>query len=170
MVIIRRRSSADGAALEAMALAVHHLDGYPMYLPDDLRSFIVDEDALAAWVATTDGEVLGHIALHRSSAQQVMELVLSTTGMQEDSIAVVARLLVAPDVRGRGIGRALLEKGTREAARLGRRAVLDVVESHRAAIALYERCGWTRVGRVEWALPGDRKLREFVYLSPGATA
>jgi hypothetical protein len=41
-----------------------------------------------------------------------------------------------------------------------------VVEEHRAAISLYESCGWTRVGRVEWRLPGDLPLRELVYLAP----
>jgi RimJ/RimL family protein N-acetyltransferase len=47
--------------------------------------------------------------------------------------------------------------------------VLDVVEDHKAAIALYENCGWTRVGRVDWKLPGDLPLREFVYVAPDPT-
>ncbi len=55
-----------------------------------------------------------------------------------------------PPGRRRGIGRALLEEATQEAVRRGRRAVLDVVEDHVAAIELYESCGWTRAGRVDW--------------------
>ena len=104
--------------------------------------------------------------MHRSSAKEVMDVAVLATGVVEDRIAVVARLLVAPAARRRGTGQALLEKATREAARLGRRAVLDVVEDHTAAIRLYENCGWTRVGRVDWALPGDLPLREYVYLAP----
>jgi GNAT superfamily N-acetyltransferase len=167
LVIIRDRSTSDGEALEAIALETHRLDRYPMYLPVDLRSFIVNEDALGAWVATDDDDVIGHVALHPSSAKEVMDVVVSATGVGEDRIAVVARLLVAPPARRRGIGRALLEKATGEAARRGRRAVLDVVEDHTAAIRLYESCGWTRAGMVDWALPGDLPLREFVYLAPG---
>ncbi len=166
-MIIRTRSRSDGEALEAIARETHQLDRYPMYLPEDLRSFIVNEDALGAWVAAgDDDEVLGHVALHRSSAKEVMDMAVLATGVAEDRIAVVARLLVAPAVRRRGTGRALLDKATQEAARLGRRAVLDVVEGHIAAIRLYENCGWTRAGMVDWSLPGDLPLREFVYLAP----
>ncbi len=165
-MIIRDRSTFDGKALEAIARETHQLDRYPMYLPEDLRSFIVNEDALGAWVAVDDDEVLGHVALHRSSAKQVMDIAVLATGFAEDRIAVVARLLVAPAARRRGMGRALLEKATQEAARRGRRAVLDVVEEHKAAINLYESCGWKRVGRVDWSLPGDLPLRELVYVAP----
>jgi len=90
----------------------------------------------------------------------------SASGLDGDRIAVVARLFVAPTARGQGIGRALLERATNEAEHLGRRAVLDVVEDHVAAIALYEDCGWTFLGRVNWSLPGGLPLRELVYLSP----
>lgn len=166
-MFIRRRAATDGAALEAMASETHRVDGYPKYLPGDLRGFIMNPDALGAWVAADDGELLGHVALHPDSAAEVMEVALAATGLPADGIAVVARLLVSPGARRRGAGRALLEQATTEAGRLGRRAVLDVVEEHTAAIALYERCGWTLVGRVEWTLPGDLPLREFVYVAPG---
>ncbi len=166
-VLIRDRSPEDGAALEAIALETHRLDGYPKYLPGDMRSFIVDSDALGAWVAATGDELLGHVALHRNSVQEVMDVATSATGLEAERLAVIARLLVAPGARHRGIGRALLEKATNEAAQLGRRAVLDVVEEHRAAIALYEDCGWTRVGAVDWSLPGGLSFHEFIYVSPG---
>lgn len=169
-MIIRDRSSSDGGALEAIARKTHQLDSYPVYLPGDLQSFIMDQDALGAWVATRGQEVLGHVALHRSSAEEVMDAVVSATGLAGDRVAVVARLLVSPAARRQGIGRALLEKAATAASCLGRRAVLDVVEDHRAAFALYEACGWERVGRVEWTLPGDRPLREFIYLSPNLPA
>ena len=165
-VIIRDRSSDDAAILEAIARETHRVDGYPKYMPEDLRSFIVDEDALGAWVAQNDHEILGHVALHRRSEQKGMEAIRATTGLEGDHVAVVARLLVSPAARRRGAGRALLDRAVEEARRLGRRAVLDVVDEHVAAIALYERAGWTPVGKVDWSLPGDRLLREFVFLSP----
>ena len=165
-MIIRDRSPGDGAILEAVARETHRVDGYPKYMPDDLRSFIVDKDALGAWVAQNEHEVLGHVALHRRSESKVMEEIRTTTGLEGDQVAVVARLLVSPAARRQGTGRALLDRAVEEARRLDRRAVLDVVDEHRAAIALYERAGWTRVGKVDWSLPGDRLLREFVFLSP----
>jgi GNAT superfamily N-acetyltransferase len=150
-----------------IALETHHRDGYPKYLPADLRSFIVDTDALRAWVADRDGEILGHVALHGRAAPEVMEMALSATGLNEDQVIVLARFLVAPWARRQGIGSALMERATEEAVSMGRRAVLDVVDTHQDAIALYERAGWTRAGSVDWALPGGRPLREFVYISPG---
>jgi ribosomal protein S18 acetylase RimI-like enzyme len=165
-VVIRPRRRSDSPALEAIARLTHEYDGYPKYLPDDLVSFIVDEDALAAWVAEVDGEVAGQVALHPRSVPEIMDLLFSATGLKDGDVAVIARLLVSPNTRGRGIGRALLDRATAEATTLGRRAVLDVVDQHRAAITLYERSGWVRVGRVDWSLPDGRPLREFVYVSP----
>ena len=165
-MIIRPRSSADGAALEAIALATHRLDGYPKYLPDDLRSFILDADALRAWVAECDGAIAGQVALHRRSVPEMMEVAASATGLSEDRLVVLARLLVSPAARRQGIGQALVELATTEARSLGLRAVLDVVDEHKAAIALYERLGWTREGTINWKLPDGRPLREFVYVSP----
>lgn len=167
-MIIRDRSPSDGPALEAIALATHQRDGYPKYLPGDLRSFIMDPAALRAWVADSDGDVEGHIALHRRSAPEVMRVALDATGLDEDHVVTIARLLVTPAARRRGTGRMLLQRATEEAKRLGRRAVLDVVEEHRPAIALYERCGWTQAGRAVWTLPDGRPLRELVYVSPPA--
>lgn len=165
-MIIRPRSEADGAALEAVAEATHQLDGYPKYLPEDLRSFILDANALRAWVAECDGEITGHVALHPRSIPEVMKLAVSATGLNEDQLVVLARLLVSPAARRRGIGRALVAHATLEARRLGLRAVLDVVDEHQDAVALYERLNWARAGTVNWKLPDGRLFREFVYISP----
>lgn len=169
-VLIRPRRDSDAGVLEAIAYRTHELDGYPKYLPGDLKSFIVDTAALGAWVAVCAREVVGHVALHRSSVPEVMEMALSATGLGPEGIAVVARMLVDPPARRQGIGRALLGLAEVEAARLGRKAVLDVVDVHQAAIALYDACGWTRVGEVRWELPGGRPFREFVYVAPSGTS
>ncbi len=150
----------------AIALETHGRDGYPKYLPEDLGSFIIYGGALGAWVAISDGQVVGHVALHRHGAPQALELAVSATGLDEDSIAAIARLFVAPGAGRQGVGRALLDRATVEATRLGWRAILDVVEDHRAAVALYEACGWALLGRVDWSLPSGLPLRELVYLSP----
>jgi GNAT superfamily N-acetyltransferase len=165
-VIIRDRSPDDSQALEAIALETHRTDGYPKYPPEDMKSFIFVAGALGAWVAVDNDEVTGHVALHPRGSPQVVDMAASATGLDAGRIAVVARLFVAPSARGQGVGRALLERATDEALSLGRRAVLDVVEDHVAAIGLYEDRGWTFLGRVNWSLPGGQPLRELVYLSP----
>lgn len=60
----------------------------------------------------------------------------------------LANLAVAPGVRGRGLGRGILDRFLEEAARRGaRKAYLEVRESNRAARALYEALGFRVVGR-----------------------
>lgn len=62
--------------------------------------------------------------------------------------AEVAKLVVQPRMRGRGIGRALMERLEEEARAAGKTLlVLDAV-SGGAADRLYERLGWTRLGVV----------------------
>ena len=75
----------------------------------------------------------------------------------------VARLLVDPNTRRRGIGRALLDHATRAALEADLVPVLDVVASARKAIALYEATGWAQVGTAELRLPDGSVLTELVY-------
>ncbi len=77
----------------------------------------------------------------------------------------MARLLVAPTARRRGIGRGLLGRAAEEAVALGRRPVLDVVTEHRSAIHLYDRCGWQPAGTVTVTFP-ELEVTEVVYLAP----
>ena len=82
------------------------------------------------------------------------------------ALAVVARLLVSPTVRCRGVGRALLQVAANNARGMGLRSILDVVVTYEAAIRLYESEGWGRVGTVQFPLPDGRTVDEHVYLSP----
>jgi GNAT superfamily N-acetyltransferase len=62
-------------------------------------------------------------------------------------------LYVAPDRRGRGVGRALLLRAIDEARGLGCAAVdLEVERSHRRAERLYGREGFRRHSRSRWVL------------------
>jgi ribosomal protein S18 acetylase RimI-like enzyme len=79
----------------------------------------------------------------------------------------LAHLAVAPPLRGRGIGRALIEHLAADGIRLGRRRlVLDVAISNPRAEALYASCGFAVTGERASALvntrgtvPGHRRMQ-----------
>ncbi len=164
---IRLRLAADHPGLEALARRVHQLDRYPVYLPDgDVLAFVVSDRALGAWVALLDGQVVGHVALHARSSPGVVALAASELQIPAPRCGVVARLLVAPEQRGTGLGHRLLDHATEQCRQRGLTPILDVVEGNQAAIALYERVGWRRLGMVSFTLPDGSELREHVYAAP----
>jgi GNAT superfamily N-acetyltransferase len=165
-VRIRERAEADLGRCVELARVVHETDGYPVYLPDDLRSFLAVPHAIGAWVAERAGDVIGHVALHQRSSAAVMALAEAATGLPAPRLGVVARLLVAPTARRAGIGRALLDVAADRAVQLGRWPVLDVVTRHESGIKLYEAAGWSHAGQVTVTLGGVGPIEELVFLGP----
>jgi GNAT superfamily N-acetyltransferase len=166
LVIIRRRTESDLDQCVEIARRVHEVDGYPLYLPTDLHAFLDSPDAHGAWVAEEAGQIVGHVALHPRSTEAVLSLAGEVLGQPVDRLGVVARLLVAPSGRRRGVGRALLDQASAEASALGLWPILDVATQLEAAIQLYERCGWIHVGDVTVQFGGDFTLDERVYRGP----
>jgi GNAT superfamily N-acetyltransferase len=166
LVLVRERAEADLPACLALARDVRERDGYPHYLPGDLRQFLVRPDAYGAWVAERDGRIAGQVALHPRSSPPVMALASAATGQPAGRLGVIARLLVAQDTRRAGVGRALLERGRHEAATRGLWPVLDVAADLTGAIRLYESCGWIRAGAVTVTFRDGNSLDELVYLGP----
>lgn len=163
---VRDRRNTDVDACGELLRITHHQDGYPARLPDDPCDFVRSRDAFGAWVATRGGKVIGHVALHRSSSRPVMALTAERTGLPASEFGVVARLVVAPTFRGHGIGRRLLSTAASQARSRGLRPLLDVNAAQSAAVRLYERAGWTRLGEVHVAFANGLHLDEFVYLAP----
>jgi GNAT superfamily N-acetyltransferase len=163
---VRNRIDADLDDCVRLARVVHELDRYPMFLPDDLRRFVTAPDALAAWVAEQDGEIIGHVALRPNGSGAVVAMASETLKLPVDRLGVVARLLVSPRHRRHGIGRSLLEIACQGAHARGLWPILDVVTHQQAAIALYENCGWARAGQVTSRYGDGVVLDEFVYLGP----
>ncbi|MDA8264048.1 MAG: GNAT family N-acetyltransferase [Actinomycetota bacterium] len=165
-VVVRERQDTDVDACGDLLRITHHQDGYPARLPDDPCDFIRSRDAIGAWVATCGDEVVGHVALRRSSSRPVMALAAERTGLPASDYGVVGRLVVAPAVRGHGVGRRLLSTAASQARARGLRPLLDVNAAQAAAVSLYERAGWTRLGEVHVAFANGLHLDEFVYLGP----
>lgn len=165
MMVTRARTDADLDACEQVAQAVHVLDGYPLYLRD-MRSFLVSTDALYAWVIEEGDQILGHVALHRRSFDAVMATAGAALVLPPERLGVVARLFVAPERRGKGLGRALLATASGAARAQGLWPILDVATRYQRAIGLYESCGWTCAGPVVFRWPDGRELDELVYVAP----
>jgi GNAT superfamily N-acetyltransferase len=149
-----------------LADVVHRRDGYPPYLPTDLGTFLASPDALTAWVAECDGEIVGHVALHRHTSAAALALAARALGRPADRLGVIARLLVAPASRRGGLGRALLEAATEEAWSRDLWPMLDVATQFGAAVKLYEDSGWVKAGQVTFRADVDTAFEEFVYLAP----
>ena len=165
-VRIRSRSGDDLPALRQLAEDVLRLDGYPPRLPRDLGRFIAASDALASFVAVSEGQVVGHVCVSPSSSPEVLDLAQRALGVPTQQLAVVARLLVSPAHRRNGFAQALLAEALGEVARLGRTPILDVATHFDAAMSLYERSGWRRLGQVSVDISGMEPLDEYVYVGP----
>ena len=163
---LRPRTDDDLDACELLAREVHDVDGYPPRFAEDLRRFVSVPGALAAWVAAWDDAIVGHVALQPTSSPVVMALAGETTGRAPERLGVVARLLVAPAHRRKGLGGTLLGVAAQTAHALGRWPILDVATHFDAAIALYERAGWIRAVRVDVHFRNAEPLAEYVYIGP----
>ncbi len=165
-MLLRGRTEADLAGCAELARAVHERDGYPHYLPGDLRDFLVMPDAYGVWVAELAGRIAGHVALRPRTAPGAMELASAVTGQPASHLGVISRLLVAPGARRAGVGRRLLDHGWQQAVGRGLWPVLDVAADLTGAIRLYESCGWVRAGAVTVTFRDGNSLDELVYLGP----
>jgi PAS domain S-box-containing protein len=148
---LRRRTDADlGSCLELLRVTFE-TDAYPPFgWPDDPLRFLSPDAERAAWVVEIDGDVVGHVALHDAEGD-----VASTALADRDasSLAVVARLMVAPRARRRGVATALLDRAADAARAAGSEPILDVGTRLTAAVRLYSRLGWVPCGTVEAPSP-----------------
>ena len=168
---IRPKTRADDAACVAVMAATHARDGYPRYWPSKPDRFLSARQQTDAWVAVVEDRVVGQVALHTADGDPTLPAAQRATGLPTDRIAVLARLMVDPSVRGRGVGRALLRTATARAHALGRRPVLDVLQESSEVIGFYEAAGWTRLEPVSLDLAGlgygdVPPLQLWVYLGP----
>jgi len=162
------RLRADGDLGECVRLLdiVHRADGYPAYWPDDPAGRLSPTAMLGAWVAGHEDRIVGHIALGAATADASAVVWSKATTLPPERLAAVTRLFVSPESRGAGVGRELLDAAWAEAAAHGLHPALDVVETNRDAILLYERCGWRRVSSKPWTAARDGNILLHYYVAP----
>lgn len=143
----------------------HRHDGYPRYR-HDWNVFLASPSETAAWVAELDGEIVGHVAVHQAPDEPTFALAQQATGRPPERLAVLARLMISPRARRRGLARRLIEMATAYADERDLRLVLDVLPETADAIELYERLGWRRLGELILPLDDWPDLQLWVYVSP----
>jgi ribosomal protein S18 acetylase RimI-like enzyme len=159
---------------EAPVLAALHLDaaiaGYGHIFPSEAPPPTLDE-VLAQWAhwlgPDRDAGRRAFVAEERGSAVGV---VLAGPDPIEPDLGHVARLYVAPDRWGQGIGTALYEAAVTSLREAGfAEATLWVLERNERARSWYERLGWQSIGerKVVYAPAGIDDLRYRLTLQPG---
>jgi ribosomal protein S18 acetylase RimI-like enzyme len=162
VVVVRRRTDDDFAALVQIMARTRATDDYPTYLPgDDYHRFLTRPESLEAWVAEWDGRICGHVALNALASPGAMQVLRDAD--IGGPVGAVARLLVDPGFRRQGVAGELLQTVRAAAQSQQRTPVIEVVESSNAAIALYRSAGWVELGRATLALPDGRELSELVF-------
>jgi ribosomal protein S18 acetylase RimI-like enzyme len=130
--VIRPARADEEAALRALDRATWTQLASPAPVPaPDAPFFRAGVAAADVLVAEEDGALAGYVALGSSTPLASNRHVICIHG-----------LAVAPEHRGRGLGRALIEAAAAEAGRRGARKLsLRVLAENAVARSLYESCG-----------------------------
>jgi len=108
-----------------------------------LRELVTSPEA-ATWIVEEDGLMVGFA-------------IVEWGGEADEEIAYIQTIEVAPEQRGRGVGRQLLERIEGSARAVGAVQIgLHVDEANSGAIRLYEANGYRKQGREENYYPQGR--------------
>lgn len=149
---VRPRRAADLPALAAVLREQQPATRYPFRdpLPVPVEQFLHADDAVAAWTAEVEGRPVGHVCRTGPVAGFPDAAALNGAcarahGCEVADLGWVSTLFVGAEVRGRGVGRLLLDAVVADLRAAGLRPCLEVLPVHPAALALYRRYGWTEV-------------------------
>ncbi|WP_237307826.1 GNAT family N-acetyltransferase [Streptomyces alboflavus] len=103
---------------------------------------------IQAWVAVRAGRVVGHAGVCTPHDDEAAAVWLDQSGEEGSRVVVAARLFVAPEARGMGLGECLTRTVMDHARQHGVRLVFEVMAKDTAAIRLYERLECCEIGRI----------------------
>lgn len=164
---MRERTPADTQALSALLRRVHDTDGYPTVWPSDVGRWLVSDSAYEAWVVDLNGPVVGHVSLSRPGSRAATRVWVAATQRPIERLAAVTRLFAAPEARGSGVGRRLLQRAVDAAHRRDLWPVLDVrQDGSPGGSRLYEAAGWRVVGSAPLRLATEVVLPFDYWIGP----
>ena len=167
-VTIRRRTTADLNAAAVALVEVHRTDGYPVEGVDDPTAWLLSPHQIAAWVAELHGNIVGHVALTEPQPDDAAATIwMAHPENRGEHTAVLGRLFVLSRARGHALGEQLARAATDYAHQHGLRLVLDVMTKDSAAVRLYERLGWQRIGTTQHDDGHGNSIDAYCYVSPG---
>ncbi|MFI6344978.1 GNAT family N-acetyltransferase [Streptomyces sp. NPDC050560] len=164
--IVRPFESDDLDPAAAALVEVHETDGYPVEGIEDPQGWLWSDDVLRAWVADGEGEVVGHVAIMRPRGEDAVRMWTKQSGDDEAHVAVLARLFVVRAARKHKTGERLMEAAMRFAQERDLRLVLDVMTKDVAAMRLYERLGWQKIGEATHHFGDGQSIPAVCYVSP----
>lgn len=147
-LVLRTRRPGDLPVLGELLAEQQPASRYPFRwpLPVPVEQFLVREGEEASWVAELDGALAGHVCVGPvSRLGDVAGVFRTATGCTEP--ALVSVLFTGTAARGRGVGGVLLDAAVAWAQERDRVPVLDVVQRHSSALAVYRHRGWAEIGR-----------------------
>jgi GrpB-like predicted nucleotidyltransferase (UPF0157 family)/GNAT superfamily N-acetyltransferase len=168
----RARTAADVAALAEVLAAQQPGSGYTLTwpLPVPIEQFIVRGRETGAWVAEVGGRAVGHVSTEGLADydEDMLRCWADGAGVDAADLEGVSVLFVDGNLRGHGIGRALLDLAVEAIRARCRVPVLDVVHREGAAANLYRHLGWVEVGQasLSWLPEGHPPLLLMVLPPP----
>ncbi|MZD07752.1 GNAT family N-acetyltransferase [Streptomyces sp. SID5785] len=169
-LVIRPFEDGDIAGASAALIEVHATDGYPVEGVEDPKAWLTSDDVLAAWVAAEEGRVVGHVSVMKPRGEEAVVFWQKQSGDSQEGIGVLARLFVVRDARKRAAGERLMRAAMDYGQREGRRLVLDVVSKDVAAMRLYERLGWRKIGEAVHPYGDGQTIDAVCFVSPDSEA
>jgi hypothetical protein len=123
----------------------------------------MEKDLLEEAAASSPRRASRPVAINAGTSSRAVMQLVRDVGI-EGEILLIARLLIDPDLRRRGLETRLLEEARRETIARDGRPALDVVLTPSAAISSYRAAGWHEIGRTVLNPHDGRVLEELVLL------
>ncbi|MFG3492505.1 GNAT family N-acetyltransferase [Streptomyces sp. NPDC047972] len=166
--VVRPFATADLEDAAAALVAVHASDGYPVEGVADPEGWIQSANVLAAWVGELQGRIVGHVSVMRPQGEESAAMWMEQSGEDEEHVAVLARLFVVAEARKHALGQQLMQAALEWAREHDIRLVLDVLTKDAAAIRLYQRLGWTKIGEASHIFGDNQRVDAICFVAPEA--